>query len=99
MGERTSSASPMPRVAHVSASTVPSAAPGTPRPAPGMWMARLPSVKSMPGKMSSALKTTSRTHAAMVSRLGVFMSPEHCRPPAKTRFSAQSGIVMENQKK
>lgn len=78
-----------------SASSVPSAAPRTPSPAPGSVNIHHCRV----GKISSALHTTSIRHMPPITIPGVFRSPVACSIPADRLYSWIRGKVSAAMKK
>ena len=68
-------------------SAVPSAAPATPRSAPGS--VRAPSCRV--GKISRELNTTSSAHISTSNMLGVRMLPPASSRPTASRFSCTKG--------
>ena len=77
------------------ASAVPSAAPSTPRFAPGRWT---PSTV-LPGKIKSRLNTTSSAHIRMCSMLGTRMLPLDCSMPPARLQSCMAGSESANTRK
>ena len=86
MGERSRHAHMM-HATTTSASAVPSAAPATPRSAPGS--VKLPICRE--GKMNSRLNTTSSPHISTSRTLGVRMLPPACRSAAARLLSCRAG--------
>ena len=73
------------------ASTVPSAAPATPMPAPGIVKVTPRSVTARVGKISRKLNATSSTQLATARTLGTRMSPLACKAPTHRRSIAKMG--------
>lgn len=82
-----------------SASTVPNAAPSTPRPAPGTTKLKSRISICRVGKIRKKLNTTSSRHISTFNRLGTRMFPLHRNIPPARKFSCRAGKKSENIRK